>query len=99
MTRIQEYVFFKRLSNLSFVEKIILYGSRARGDNAERSDIDIAIVCPQATENDWFKVLHIIDQADTLLKIDCVRFDALSVDSSLKKSIESQGIVVYQRKS
>lgn len=96
--RLQEYDFFRRLSDLPFVEKIILYGSRARQDNCERSDIDIALVCSQAKDNDWFKVLDIVDQADTLLKIDCVRFDTLPMESSLRKSIESQGIVVYQRK-
>lgn len=95
---LQEYDFFRRLSDLPFVEKIILYGSRARGDHAERSDIDIALVCPRATDNDWFNVLGIVDQADTLLKIDCVRLDALSLESSLRKSIESQGIIAYQRK-
>lgn len=98
MKQLQEYDFFRRLCDLSFVEKIILYGSRARGDHTERSDIDIALVCPQATDNDWFKVLGIVEQADTLLKIDCVRFDTLSPESPLRKSIESQGIATYQRK-
>lgn len=95
--KLQEYEFFRRLSALPFVEKIILYGSRARGDNTERSDIDIALLCPQATDNDWFLVLNIIEQADTLLKIDCVRLDLLSEHSSLRKAIETQGIIAYQK--
>ena len=33
----------KKLSLISEVEEIILFGSRARKDNDERSDIDIAI--------------------------------------------------------
>jgi uncharacterized protein len=94
---IKQRNFFKQLQKLDFIEKIILYGSRARGDNKERSDIDLAVVCPQASGNDWHKVLEIIDQADTLLKIDCVRFDELKDSNSLKKSIVRDGVVLYQK--
>jgi predicted nucleotidyltransferase len=54
---------------LFFIEEIWLYGSRARGNQRERSDIDLAIVCPQANTQDWQKVLAILDEADPLLQI------------------------------
>lgn len=38
-----------------FIDEICLFGSRARGDNKERSDIDLAIVCPRASDTDWLK--------------------------------------------
>ncbi len=44
-----QYAFYQQLRDLPFIEKIVLFGSRARGDNKPRSDIDLAIVCPQAT--------------------------------------------------
>jgi predicted nucleotidyltransferase len=31
------------------VQQIILFGSRARGDNTPYSDIDIGVVCPTIT--------------------------------------------------
>ena len=74
-SNINEYAFIKKLAMLPFVEQIWLFGSRARGDNAERADIDLAIVCPKATNIDWQQVIAIVYTADTLLKIDCVRFD------------------------
>ncbi|HEV2916259.1 MAG TPA: nucleotidyltransferase domain-containing protein [Candidatus Babeliales bacterium] len=43
---IHGYQFFKKLIALPYIEKIILYGSRARGDTRDRSDIDLAIECP-----------------------------------------------------
>ena len=46
------YQFINQIAKLSFVEEILLYGSRVRGDHQEKSDIDIAIVCPTATEED-----------------------------------------------
>ena len=44
--KLQEYDFFQNLTKLPFVEQIWLYGSRARNTNAERSDIDLAIIAP-----------------------------------------------------
>ncbi len=64
----------------------------------DRSDIDIAILCPQATSMQWHKILECIDNADTLLKIDCVRLDTLSQHSALRKSILSQGVCLYQKR-
>ncbi|CAK6513210.1 nucleotidyltransferase domain-containing protein [Rickettsia helvetica] len=83
MNSIKEY-FFVNLTTLPFIEEIWLFGSRGRGDNTERSDIDIAILCPNTNEDDWQQVLEIIYDADTLLKIDCVRFDTLNDDDKLK---------------
>ncbi|MDF3048133.1 MAG: polymerase subunit beta [Candidatus Midichloriaceae bacterium] len=92
---LDKYNFLKQLSQLSFIEKIILFGSRARGDNYDRSDIDLAIVCPKASSNDWLKVLEVIDSADTLLKIDCVRLDDLPKKSELRENIMKEGKVIY----
>ena len=43
-------------------------------DNDEHSDIDIAIINPNITDQEWLEVMDIIENADTLLKIDCIRF-------------------------
>ncbi len=91
------FQFFKDLIKLEYIEKIYLYGSRARGDHKNRSDIDLAIICPDASENDWYAVLDLVDNADTLLKIDCVRFDQLTDSNPLKKSIVQDGVVLYQK--
>ncbi|WP_341794171.1 MULTISPECIES: nucleotidyltransferase domain-containing protein [unclassified Rickettsia] len=63
-----QYSFLTNLTKLPFIKEIWLFGSRARGDNTQRSDIDIAIICPTASEGDWHKILNIIDNADTLFK-------------------------------
>ena len=89
--------FIKEISALNFVDRIILYGSRARGDHKERSDIDIAIDCNKANENDWLTVLNILDRIETLLKIDCVRYDTLMETNPLKKSIDKEGLILYSK--
>jgi len=84
---------------LDFIDQILLFGSRARSDNAERADIDLAIFCTTATAKNWFKIMDIIDDTDTLLKIDCIRLDELSENSDLKRVILSQAIKLYERKN
>ena len=90
------YRFLNRLSALPFIDAIYLYGSRARGDQRPRSDIDLAIVCPKAASKDWQQVFEIIEQADTLLKIDCVRYDKIT-NLSLKAAIDKDKEVLYER--
>ncbi len=98
MKDIQNYQFFKKLQDLFFVRSIILYGSRAQGKAAARADIDLALVCPGASAQDWSMVMDIIgDKADTLLKIDCVRLDALPDTSLLKANILNEGVVLYKQ--
>lgn len=94
--KIEEYRFFKDMTALPFVEGIRLFGSRARGDGTERSDIDLAILCPAATAGDWQKILDIAENADTLLNIDCVRLDT-EADARLRAAIDRDGIVIYKK--
>ena len=85
----------KNLSRFPSVEKIILYGSRARGDADERSDIDIAVVCPNATDREWVDIWCVVDDAQTLLSIDLVRLDKASEE--FKKNVLREGKVLYER--
>jgi len=91
------YQFIENLKALKFVDEIWLYGSRARGDNAPRADIDLAVVCPRATQTDWHGVLHIIEEADTLLSIDCVRFDELKQSNPFRANILRDHKVLFTR--
>lgn len=93
------YQFIEKLKKISGIKRIILYGSRARGDNEERSDIDLAIDCPGISFDEWNAIINIIEQADTLLTIDFVRFDTLSEKNPLRISIERDGLILYQKDS
>ena len=83
------------LSQISSVNAVILFGSRARGDHWERSDIDLAVICPEATRKDWHSMIDIVDNARTLYKIDLVRFE--DAQEPFKKVILSEGIPLYER--
>ena len=54
------------------VEKVILFGSRARGTNTERSDIDIAVYGGDFDSFYW----DIKEKVHSLLMFDVVEIDA-----------------------
>ena len=85
----------KRIGGCPHVEKVILFGSRARGDEQERSDIDLAVVGPEITRKEWVRMWIDVDDAETLLSIDLVRFETAS--DQMKDSIDKEGVVLYER--
>lgn len=94
---IAEYKFIHALKSLFFIDEIWLYGSRARGDAQERSDIDLAILCPTASDADWLKIQDIIESADTLLKIDCIRFEKGKISDTLYSNVIKDKVVIYMK--
>ncbi len=85
----------KEISTFPSVERIILYGSRARGDNDPFSDIDLAVV-GVSNDREWIDVSQKADveNSGSLLKIDLVQFE--KADKSLQKSIIREGKVLYE---
>jgi uncharacterized protein len=85
-----------RLARDVAVERVWLFGSRARGDNFQRSDIDLAIEAPAMSHDDWLRIkLDFADEAPTLLLIDLVRLE--EAPEVLREQILEEGIVIYER--
>jgi len=78
------------------IEKVILYGSRARGDHAPTSDYDIAIISNNLTPLDKALIYDRIDDIETLKKIDLVFLEGSESDSFHKNIIE-EGKVIYEK--
>ena len=74
------------------VEKLILFGSRARGDFKERSDIDLAFY---GGDSSGF-ISDIDEEAMTLLSFDIVDLSQ-SVSEELMASIRNEGIILYEK--
>ena len=74
------------------IDKVILFGSRARGDNKEKSDIDLAVTGGNVTE---FR-LAVDDEVRTLLMFDVVNLDE-PVQKPLLQSIEHEGVILYEK--
>ena len=74
------------------VTKVILFGSRARGTNRERSDIDIAV-----SGGDFIEFSYAMDEeVRTLLMFDVVNLDTCRSEELLSE-IKRDGVVIYEK--
>lgn len=74
------------------VQKVFLFGSRARGTHTERSDIDIAVVGGDFDAFYW----DIKENTHSLLMFDIVNMDE-STSDDLREEIEKDGIMIYEK--
>ena len=72
--------------------KIVLFGSRARGDHTERSDVDLAVYGGDFDSFYW----NIKENIHSLLSFDVVDMHS-RVTEELKKEIERDGVVIYEK--
>ena len=74
------------------ITKIILFGSRARGTNTERSDIDIAVYGGKFDDFFW----DVKEKINSLLIFDVIQADA-SISDDLKQEIKKDGVIIYEK--
>lgn len=77
------------------MEEIVLFGSRARKTNWERSDIDLRI-------STFDSELHLdfvdsLNELDTLLMFDVVNRRSFNYSSALNQEIERDGVILYEK--
>lgn len=73
------------------LKQVILFGSRARGDNWERSDIDLAITGGNTAEF----ITGADDEISTLLMFDIVDLGK-PVQEELLAEIKRDGVILYE---
>lgn len=86
---LRELCFFAKENGIN---KIILFGSRARGTNRERSDIDIAVSGGNFT--DFYN--QIMEKIHSLLIFDIIDLDK-GISKELQKELDSEGIIIYEK--
>lgn len=73
------------------VKKVILFGSRARGDFRRKSDIDLAV-----QGGDFVRfMLDVNEETSTLLCFDIINLDE-NIQQELRQAIEKEGKVIYE---
>ena len=75
-------------------EKVVLFGSRARGDNQEKSDIDVAIY-----QCDRFEELKdtLDEELWSLLQVDLINMDDSYISEELMKEIKKDDVILYEK--
>lgn len=81
-----------RLADRYQLEKVILFGSRARGDHWRASDIDLAVLGGDVTGF----AIDVEEEVPTLLTFDVVDLSR-PVARELARSIQREGIVIYEK--
>ncbi|WP_373599220.1 nucleotidyltransferase domain-containing protein [Paraclostridium bifermentans] len=76
------------------IEKVILFGSRARQDNRYNSDVDICLFGKNITHLIQAKVSMDIDEINTPLSFDILNFNELN-KKELIDNILREGIDIY----
>ena len=93
-TGIKEQVLaeINKLAETYQIKKVVLFGSRARGDFRERSDIDLAVYGGDFTRFS----LDVDEKTWTLLQYDFVDMNQ-SVQPELIAAIEKEGVILYEK--
>lgn len=74
------------------IEKVVLFGSRAKGNYTERSDIDIAVSGGDIDGFYW----DIKENVHSLLSFDVVELEG-NISDELKKEISRDGVILYEK--
>lgn len=82
----------QELARIHNMNKVILFGSRARGDFKKTSDIDLAA---EGENFDRF-ALDIEEETSTLLQYDIVNLGR-DMQEELREAIAREGIMIYEK--
>lgn len=93
-TGIKPVVFeeIKKIAEKYEVKKVILFGSRARGDYHRASDIDLAVEGGRITDF----ILDVKETTSTLLNFDIVDLKK-TVPGEFLEAIEKEGVILYEK--
>ncbi|MBR6277488.1 MAG: nucleotidyltransferase domain-containing protein [Bacteroidales bacterium] len=86
--------YFSQITNL---EKVILYGSRAKGNYKKFSDVDITLLGKEIGISDLFKLQDLLYESDLPYMYDVSLFKSLT-NPDLIDHIKRKGIVLWERK-
>ncbi|MGE5440591.1 MAG: nucleotidyltransferase family protein [Bacteroidota bacterium] len=86
-----------RFARYTSVKKAILYGSRAKGNFKNGSDIDLTLEGDELELDTLLKILNELDELDLPYKIDLSIYSAIS-NNDLLEHINRVGITFYLQK-
>lgn len=75
------------------IEKIVLFGSRARGDNKPKSDVDLAVF---GTEDISEFSYGINETVRSLLEFDITAIND-QLDPDFLQNVETEGVCIYKK--
>lgn len=85
----------KVFSKYPEIDRACIFGSRARGDYKETSDIDIVLYGNTLTHTLNTKIFYDLEDLYIVYKIDLINFNSLKDGDKLKENIINEGVEIY----
>jgi proline iminopeptidase len=82
-------------SQFSDIDRVLIYGSRARGDFRPSSDIDLVVLAPTMTPAEFSTLWMALDDLPIIFRLD-VSLHHEVADQQLKHNMLADGITLYQ---
>lgn len=76
------------------VRKVVLFGSRARGDAQRGSDIDLAIAAPDMDFDEYLRLRRELAELNIPYMVDLLKLEYIS-DQALQENIHNEGQILY----
>jgi proline iminopeptidase len=86
----------KVCSRFPKINKILLFGSRAKGTARQGSDFDLAVFAPSMTSSEFNQLWNALAALPLIFKLDILHWDTLE-QANLKDKILQEGKVFYPR--
>lgn len=81
--------------NFDFIDKVVIFGSRAKHTANPKSDIDLCIYSLEMSDEQFSKLRFELDELPILYKLDIVHFE--KVNKELQDNVEKDGKLLYQK--
>jgi uncharacterized protein len=85
----------RHLTESPKVVLVLLFGSRAVGDQDDRSDVDVAFSAPELSKGDLALIRDKIELSRSLYKISISHLERMPVE--LREHVLRQGVVLYEQ--
>lgn len=96
LTKTQLDYLTQLFENNNTINEVVIYGSRAKESNTERSDVDLVVTKGNLSLNDLGALISQINESDFPYLVDLTNLDLIS-NVSLKEHIARVGKTFYQR--
>ena len=76
------------------IERVLIFGSRAKGVEKPYSDIDLAVIAPNMGDTEFARVLSDLDELELVFKLDVLHLDRLN-QQKLRETVLAHGKTFY----
>ena len=97
LSKIQLQLLLGVIHNFKEIEKALIFGSRAKGKNKPRSDIDLALIGDKLNSLLVNRVSSALDDLPLPYMFDLINYHEIT-NEFLKEKIDDEGKLLYERK-